>query len=81
MKFEKKDDGTYLLNVIGYTCPYPLLQFRKALDEMASGEILKVILDYPTSLETIGAECKKENHEVLNHTADGGVYTLEIKKA
>lgn len=81
MKFNKKDDGTYELDVKGYTCPYPLLHFKKSLEKMNSGEVVEVVLDYPTSMETIGAECKREGHEVLDHSAEGGLYTLKIKKA
>lgn len=80
MKFTKKDDGSYELDVIGYTCPYPLLHFKKSIEKMNSGEVIKVILDYPTSMETIGTECKRVGYEVLDHTANDGIFTLKIKK-
>ena len=81
MKFNKRDDGTYELDVKGYTCPYPLLHFKKSIEKMESGEVVEVILDYANSMETIGTECKRKVHEILDHSANEGIYTLKIKKA
>ena len=43
MKFEKTDEGRYRLNVNGYVCPHPQIYTKKALEKLASGEILELI--------------------------------------
>jgi TusA-related sulfurtransferase len=41
------------LNLIGKVCPYPTLDTRSALQEMASGETLEVVTDYYPARQTI----------------------------
>ena len=40
MKFEKKGDGTYMLDVCGYVCPHPQIYTKKSLEKMEEGDIL-----------------------------------------
>lgn len=39
------------LDVLGRVCPYPLVLTKKAVEKLASGEVLKVICDAPASAE------------------------------
>ncbi len=39
------------LDVLGRVCPYPLLLTKKALEKLASGQVLKVLTDAPASAE------------------------------
>ena len=34
MKFEKKADGVFMLNVEGYVCPHPQIYTKKALETL-----------------------------------------------
>lgn len=81
MEFKKRDDGTYELDIKGYVCPYPLLHFKKSIEQMQSGEVVDVIFDNPGSLQTIGMMCKKEKHQILGKSEDAGVFTLKVQKA
>ena len=40
MKFEKKGNGTYFLDVLGYVCPHPQIYTKKGMEKLAKGEIL-----------------------------------------
>jgi tRNA 2-thiouridine synthesizing protein A len=40
LKFEKKDDGGYLLDVCGFVCPHPQIYCKKSLEKIDSGEVL-----------------------------------------
>lgn len=81
MKFNKKNDGTYELDVLGYVCPYPQLYAVKSLEQMKPGEIITIIFDNPSSNETIGMVCKKGNHKILEKSMSGGIFKLKIQKA
>lgn len=81
MNLTKRNNGTYELDVRGYVCPYPLMHFKKSLEQMASGEIIEVVFDFPGSLETIGMMCRKNNHKILDKTEKDGLFTLKIQKA
>jgi tRNA 2-thiouridine synthesizing protein A len=41
------------LDLRGKVCPYPTLEPRMALNEMAEGEVLEVITDYYPARQTI----------------------------
>lgn len=41
------------LDLRGKVCPYPTLEPRLALNEMATGEVLEVITDYYPARQTI----------------------------
>lgn len=80
VKFEKKDEGTYMLDVTGYVCPHPQLYTKKSLDKIASGEILEVMFDNPSSGETIIQMCEQQGHEVIDKKKEGTKFIYTIKK-
>ncbi len=80
MKFEKKDDGTYLLDVCGYVCPHPQIYTKKSLEKMNEGDVVQIILDNPSSVETIAQMCDQVGHDVLEKKSEGGKIYLKIKK-
>jgi TusA-related sulfurtransferase len=55
MKFEKKSEHEYLLDVKGYVCPHPQIYTKKALEKLQSGDILEVVFDNPSSGESISS--------------------------
>jgi tRNA 2-thiouridine synthesizing protein A len=56
---------TKTLDVRGEICPYPDVNSMTTLKQMAKGEILEVLVDYPLSLERIPRNAKKWGHKVL----------------
>lgn len=80
MKFEKKGEGTYLLDVCGYVCPHPQIYTKKSLEKMAEGNILEVVLDNPSSVETITQMCDQVGHEVMDKKTEAGKIYMKIKK-
>lgn len=81
MKFEKKSEGAYLLDVCGYVCPHPQLYTKKALEKMQTGEVLEIIFDNPSSGESIAAMFDMTGDEVLEKKMEHGKYAWKIKKA
>jgi len=80
IKFEKKGDGNYLLDVCGYVCPHPQIYTKKSLEKMAEGEVVEVIFDNPSSAETIVQMCDGAGHEVIEKRQEGGKFIYKIKK-
>jgi tRNA 2-thiouridine synthesizing protein A len=80
MKFEKNTDGTYMLDVCGYVCPHPQIYCKKSLEKMAEGDVVQVILDNPSSVETIVQMCDQVGNDVLERKTEGGKIYLKIQK-
>jgi tRNA 2-thiouridine synthesizing protein A len=81
VKFEKKGDGFYMLDVCGYVCPHPQLYTKKSLEKIQSGELLEVVFDNPSSAETIAQLCEGEGHPIVDKTKEGPKFIYKIKKA
>lgn len=80
MKFEKKGEGVYMLDVQGYVCPHPQLYTKKAMEKLKEGDILELIFDNPSSAESISAMCNKIGTELIEKNMNGGKYTWKLKK-
>lgn len=80
VKFEKKEEGVYALDVCGYVCPHPQIYAKKSLEKIKSGDILEVIFDNPSSGETIEQMCEAVGNEVLEKKTEGGKMIYKIKK-
>ena len=74
MEFSKELDAR------GLNCPLPILRTKKALAEMASGEILKVIATDPGSVKDMQAFAKQTGNDLVNSADAGGEYTFFMKK-
>ncbi len=80
MKFEKKDDGVYLLDVTGYVCPHPQIYTKKALEKLGSGDVLEVVFDNPSSSESISAMCDSNGNKIVDRHMEGGRFAFKIRK-
>jgi len=74
MEFNKELDAR------GLNCPLPILRTKKALAEMASGEILKVLATDPGSVKDMQAFAKQTGNDLVNSAETGGEYTFFMKK-
>ncbi len=53
------------MNLKGKICPYTFIESMLALEEMKTGEILRIIVDYPPSVGDVPRSLKNEGYEVL----------------
>ncbi len=60
MDFDKELDAR------GLNCPLPILRTKKALSDMASGQVLKVLTTDPGSLQDLAAFAKQTGNELLS---------------
>ena len=56
---------TPTLDLRGEICPYPLFESKKALENLASGEQLEVLIDYPLALDNITRWAENAGHRVV----------------
>ena len=80
MKFEKKGEGKYMLDVCGYVCPHPQIYCKKSLEKMGEGDVLEMIFDNPSSAETIIQMLDQVGHELVEIKQEGGKIIFVIKK-
>lgn len=55
----------------GLKCPLPILRAKKALAQMASGEVLKVVTTDPHAERDFQAFCKQTGNGLLAQSAKG----------
>ncbi len=68
------------LDVKGLNCPLPILRAKKALTDMASGQVLKVVATDPGSIKDFAAFCKQTGNTLLSSVDSGAEYTFHIAK-
>jgi tRNA 2-thiouridine synthesizing protein A len=55
----------------GLNCPLPILKAKKALAEMASGELLKVVATDPGSMRDFQAFARQTGNELVEQSSAG----------
>jgi len=81
VKFEKTGDGAYTLDVTSYVCPHPQVYTKKALEKMASGDVLTLLFDNPSSGESIISMCESAGNELLDKNENSrGSFAWKIRK-
>ena len=69
------------LDVTGYTCPVPIFRTHKALNDMKSGEILRVITSDPRSEQNMVTFTELNTQfKLVSSEQDKGIYYYLIKK-
>ncbi len=69
-----------VLDTKGLNCPLPVLKTRKALKEMAEGELLTVLATDPASYIDFKHFCDTSGHELIEHSEKDGVFTYVIRR-
>ena len=74
MQFDKEFDAS------GLSCPLPILKTKKALADMASGQVLKVVATEAGSAKDMQAFANATGNTLLSSEAANGIYTFYFKK-
>ena len=64
----------------GLNCPLPILKAKKALADMASGEILKVLATDPGSVRDFQAFARQTGNELLEQATQGDEYIHFLRR-
>ncbi|MEK5529292.1 sulfurtransferase TusA family protein [Viridibacillus sp. FSL R5-0468] len=69
------------LDVKGLACPMPIVKTKKAIDTIASGEVLEVLVTDKGALNDFTAWVKSGGHNIVEQKEDAGVLSFFIEKA
>lgn len=70
------------LDVKGLKCPLPILRTKKALSEMATGQVLRVVATDPSTVKDFAAFARQTGHELLSASeppADEFIFLIRRK--
>ncbi|MGJ0491361.1 sulfurtransferase TusA family protein [Methylobacter sp.] len=68
------------LDASGLNCPLPLLRLKKALMEMSSGDIVKVIATDPAAHLDFGVYSDQTGNQIIEFIKESGRQIFYIKK-
>ena len=68
------------LDTRGLNCPLPLLKAKKALAEMESGQLLKVVATDPGSMRDFQAFSRQTGNELVEQTSAGDEFIHVLKR-
>ena len=74
MNFDKDLDAR------GLNCPLPILRAKKALGDMASGQVIRILATDPGAVKDFQAFAKQTGNELLAHAEANREYTFFLKK-
>ena len=74
------DEGTVSLDLLGFLCPVPVHETRKAVEEATQGALFEVLCDDPETLHDIPALCDRMGLVLLGVSEDAGEYAFRIEK-
>ena len=68
------------LDVRGLNCPLPILRAKKALADLTSGQVLRVLATDPGSVKDFQAFSRQTGNALLSHAEADKVFTFFVKK-
>ncbi len=68
------------LDACGMNCPLPILRARKALNDMTSGQVLRIVATDPGSVKDFEAFSKQTGNELLSQSATEKEFTFYMRK-
>ena len=74
MNFDKELDAR------GLSCPLPILKTKKFLNDLASGQVLKVVATDPGSVKDMEAFANQTGNVLLASTEENKTFVFFMKK-
>ncbi len=73
-------DAQKLLDTRGLNCPLPILKAKKALADMVSGELLKVMSTDPGSVRDFQAFARQTGNELVEQTSASSEFVHVLRR-
>ena len=74
MQFDRELDAR------GLNCPLPILRTKKSLNDMVSGQVIKVLATDPGSVRDFQAFSRQTGNELLASEVTGGEFLFYLRK-
>lgn len=68
------------LDARGLNCPLPILRTKKALNDMQTGTVLKVLATDPASIKDFQAFSRQTGNQLLQQSEADGVYHFYLQR-
>jgi tRNA 2-thiouridine synthesizing protein A len=68
------------LDARGLNCPLPILKAKKALAEMVSGEVLRVVATDSGSVRDFQAFARQTGNQLLEQSQEGAEFTFYMRR-
>jgi tRNA 2-thiouridine synthesizing protein A len=68
------------LDARGLSCPLPILKTKKSLNELASGQVLKVVATDPGSVKDMQAFANQTGNPLLSSAEENKTFVFYLKK-
>ena len=68
------------LDARGLNCPLPILRTKKALNDMQTGSVLKVLATDPASVKDFLAFSKQTGNALLEHSETDGIFRFYLQR-
>lgn len=68
------------LDARGLNCPLPILRTKKSLNDMRSGEVLRILATDPGSVRDFQAFSKQTGNDLLSTSEDRGEFLFYLRK-
>ena len=74
MNFDKEGDAR------GLNCPLPILRTKKALTDMLSGQVLRILATDPGAVKDFQAFAKQTGNALVDQSANDKEFTFFMQK-
>lgn len=64
----------------GLNCPLPILKAKKALSDMASGQLLKIVATDPGSMRDFQAFARQTGHELVEQSSTDDEFVHVLRR-
>ncbi len=64
----------------GLNCPLPILKAKKALADMPSGQVLKILATDPGSMRDFQAFARQTGNELLEQSSEDSEFTHYLRR-
>lgn len=68
------------LDTRGLLCPLPILKAKKALADMQSGQVLKVVATDPGSMRDFQAFAKQTGNDLVDQSSEGAEFIHYLRR-
>ncbi|WP_426172164.1 sulfurtransferase TusA family protein [Pseudoduganella sp. R-34] len=68
------------LDARGLNCPLPILKAKKALAELESGQVLRIVATDPGSVRDFQAFAKQTGNALLSYVQQGTEFTFLMRR-
>ena len=68
------------LDARGLNCPLPILKAKKSLNDMLSGQVLRIVATDPGSVKDFQAFSKQTGNELLSQTEENKEFIVFLRR-